>query len=412
MNTEFNIYTPHNNTDKYIYYYNKSKSAHHQNFLSNKNTLDIYNKWNSNKIQIDIKFYTEIYKPIMNPYLHLKHYGIENGAIFHPNQLDLILKKKHQYILINDKIHVNEQGTQIPIQKYVKENIDTLDSHSMLNDIIAINKIISTTAQVYFLVYIGNADIGFDILNKIYSSQHHITGNVFIVFKNMKLYHSIFNTKLRTKLKVSYITVLRRTDYGNDILPTLMLYNMVKKYIHHKYIVKVHTKTNKQWRNNCLNFILDSSFNQLINLLKYNNCICHPKYYKELHHDRYNMKLVTKNANIINPYKGFCAGSIFFCSNNVFDQVLIHVIENFRCYFFFSNYDNNLINSDNSPPHFLERLFGVIDITNKKYSKFDHSYYIKHNQDLPQDIKNCKIKSWRHFNNHGKFENRKHKFIN
>lgn len=94
MNTEFNIYTPHNNTDKYIYYYNKSKSAHHQNFLSNKNTLDIYNKWNSNKIQIDIKFYTEIYKPIMNPYLHLKHYGIENGAIFHPNQLDLILKKK------------------------------------------------------------------------------------------------------------------------------------------------------------------------------------------------------------------------------------------------------------------------------------------------------------------------------
>ena len=61
--------------------------------------------------------------------------------------------------------------------------------------------------------------------------------------------------------------------------------------------------------------------------------------------------------------KYFIAGTIFFCQSIVFDSVINFIKNNnYKSYFLNNLYDNNQVNVQNSPIHFIERLFGRIKI--------------------------------------------------
>ena len=58
----------------------------------------------------------------------------------------------------------------------------------------------------------------------------------------------------------------------------------------------------------------------------------------------------------------FVAGTIFYTTDVVFDSVLKFMkTNNYREYLLNNLYENNTINKDYSPIHFLERVFGIIN---------------------------------------------------
>ena len=57
----------------------------------------------------------------------------------------------------------------------------------------------------------------------------------------------------------------------------------------------------------------------------------------------------------------FIGGTIFYTSSAVFDSMVAFLKTNhFQWYLLNSMYENNMIQRDCSPTHFLERLFGVL----------------------------------------------------
>ena len=66
---------------------------------------------------------------------------------------------------------------------------------------------------------------------------------------------------------------------------------------------------------------------------------------------------------------------------------------------------------NNSPIHFLERLFGMINIEKTRINNVDYKYfnwrkYINTYKDLQSNKINCKIKAWHHYINCGIHEGR------
>jgi hypothetical protein len=69
------------------------------------------------------------------------------------------------------------------------------------------------------------------------------------------------------------------------------------------------------------------------------------------------------HANHLNTTKTFIATTIFFSESIVIKKVLEFIKNNnYRGYFLNNMYDDNTVNFDNSPIHFIERLFGLINI--------------------------------------------------
>jgi hypothetical protein len=107
---------------------------------------------------------------------------------------------------------------------------------------------------------------------------------------------------------------------------------------------------------------LSKSLKELLLEKKINsNCIGDNKYYMNLFEDTFNNELKIKYVNEINKNNVFVIGTIFYCKSDVFKKVSNFIQKyNYRSYLLNNLYENNCINTDFSPIHFLERLFGVI----------------------------------------------------
>jgi hypothetical protein len=110
------------------------------------------------------------------------------------------------------------------------------------------------------------------------------------------------------------------------------------------------------------NYLLNKPLTKLLLDKKPNsNSIGHPDYYMDLFEDFFNNELKIKYAENIYSTKFFVAGTIFYSPANVMDAVMEFIKNNnFRSFFLNNLYENNTINKEFSPIHFLERLFGVI----------------------------------------------------
>jgi hypothetical protein len=96
---------------------------------------------------------------------------------------------------------------------------------------------------------------------------------------------------------------------------------------------------------------------------KKENSQCIGAIYKELESDTFNKKIVNENKSNIHLDYCFVAGTIFYTTDTIFNEVLNFIkTYNFKAYLLNNLYENNSINKSYSPIHFLERLFGVIKV--------------------------------------------------
>ena len=151
---------------------------------------------------------------------------------------------------------------------------------------------------------------------------------------------------------------------GTDITPTILMYNDIIKRHKIKHILKFHTKTISNLYNSLTNFLLNKPIQYIIKQKNINcNCIGPAESYIQLTKDVFNNKLKYKHCNQINLENTFVAGTIFYTNNNVFKNVLEFIkTNNYRSYLLNNLYENNSINHEFSPIHFLERLFGSIKL--------------------------------------------------
>jgi hypothetical protein len=129
-------------------------------------------------------------------------------------------------------------------------------------------------------------------------------------------------------------------------------------------VLKFHTKTISNAYNNLTNYLLSNPLKKIIqNKKAICNCVGPVDSYIKLTKDSFNEKLKLKHLTNLNIQNEFVAGTIFYAEKRVFDKVLEFVKNNnFRSYFLNNLYENNSINHEFSPIHFLERLFGAIKL--------------------------------------------------
>ena len=176
---------------------------------------------------------------------------------------------------------------------------------------------------------------------------------------------SLFSSEMiKKKIKdnFEFYAIYFSNELGTDITSTILMYNDISKNYFFHHIIKLHTKSITNQFQDLTNYLLNKPLPKL--LLEKNpncNCIGHPDYYMDLFQDVFNNDLKIKYAEEINSCKNFVAGTIFYTNGIVMNKIIEFIKKNnYRSYFLNNLYENNTINRDFSPIHFLERLFGTI----------------------------------------------------
>jgi hypothetical protein len=215
-------------------------------------------------------------------------------------------------------------------------------------------------SSLILLVFIGNIDVGNDLLEKIIIYKNLEVFNISFCF-NSKIVYEHFKQLIHKNFL--YFSIYFTNEYGTDIQPTIFMYNDICKKHTFEYVIKLHTKTIKNEYNDLTNFLLSNNRSTLRKKLNKNicNCVGPDNYYSTMNDDIFNKRNVEKYINLLDINKNFIKGTIFFTEHNIFVKVIDFIRNNDYKSFIFNNlYENNSINMNYSPTHFLERLFGVI----------------------------------------------------
>jgi hypothetical protein len=264
-----------------------------------------------------------------------------------------------------NEIYVINKFNILPLYQYVNKNLYN-SSFNILSNLLIKKKYscLNDNYDILLLVFIGDEHIGIDLIERIIkykSIQNYF--NVAFCFN-----HKIQNIKHIKELitnNFDFYAIYKSKELGSDIIPTLLMYDDIIKTHKFQHIFKFHTKSINSHYLNLTNFLISIPLIDLINqnehLLLMSNCIGEPNYYINLQFDYFNDILKKKHSSKIDFNKNFIAGTIFYTSSIVFDTVLDFVKNNnYRSFLLNNLYENNAINKDFSPIHFLERLFGLI----------------------------------------------------
>jgi hypothetical protein len=363
----YNEWTKHmNKTFHFFIYKCKSDLYDYLNYIGKSKLFNKINNSNDNNFDIDLYFFCKANNFEYNKNLSLKY--VKNiglyGFIYHPNQLLNIFPNLIFYHFLNN-IFVFYNKTIIPVQDFVQKNLYTLE-FDIMSDLL-IKKSYSCLNDNYnllILVFIGNENIGIDLINKIIKYKKiQSEFNIAFCFNSKKIINFL-KIKELIKNNFDFYAIYKSKELGTDITPTLLMYNDIIKKHKFTHILKFHTKSIKLIYNNLTNYLISKSLDNLIlNKTEESNCIGDPNYYVNLFNDNYNNKIKNQYLSFMNINKKFIGGTIFYCPSIVFNKVLFFFkTQNYRMYLLNNLYENNSINKDFSPIHFLERLFGVINI--------------------------------------------------
>jgi hypothetical protein len=213
-----------------------------------------------------------------------------------------------------------------------------------------------------FLVFIGNEKTGIELINNIIQHKKiNPNFNISFCFNSNQItnYSNFINL---IKKNFDYYAIYKSKEMGTDITPSLLMYYEITKTHEFKHIYKFHTKSISKNFKELTSYLLESSLYNLLESKKSMcNCIGNPKHYLSANIDIYNNQLKNNYISKINIYGEFVAGTIFYADDSVFKKVIDFIQNNnYRSYFLNNLYENNSINQDFSPIHFLERLFGII----------------------------------------------------
>lgn len=361
-NENWEIYT------KQIFNYTKYKSKSALNkFLKHKDLpLNFNNNMKiKNAFDIDLLFFCYVnnieYINDRNALTYFYNIGLD-GFIYHPKQLLNIFGHmefykflKNIYTFYNKKLYtikdflnkyIYNSTFDFMADKLVKKKFDTLNDNY----------------NTILLVFIGNEEVGVDLLNKIINYKKINTSfNVaFCINTNVIKDNSILKEMIRDNF--DFYAVYYSKECGTDITPTILMYNDIIKKHQIKHILKLHTKTKTDIYNNLTNYLLSNPIDKIVeNILPNSNCVGPLGSYINIEYDKFNNMLKIKHSHYIHKNYLFVAGTIFYTKNEVFYKVLEFIKNNnYKSYLLNNLYENNSINYNFSPIHFLERLFGSI----------------------------------------------------
>ena len=352
----FKIYRPKSDIDKFLKY---NKKLHVLNF----------NNKIPNAFDIDLFFFCKVnnIKYVNDEYAlsYINKIAID-GFIYHPKQLMNIFPKLVLYKFL-DNIYVIDNDNKIqPVQEFVLKNLYILN-FDLFSSLLINNKYscLNDNYDILIMVFIGNEKIGIDLIERMIKYKEiQPNFNIAFCFNNSRIKNYSVIKDLITN-NFDFYAIYKCKELGSDIIPTLLMYNEIIKKHKFQHILKFHTKTTHKNYDDLTNFLISTPLIDLLNENEYqgfiSNCIGEPNYYINLQMDKFNNILKQKYMSKIDINKNFVGGTIFYAPSIVFDNVLNFVKNNnYRSYLLNNLYENNTINSDFSPTHFLERLFGTI----------------------------------------------------
>ena len=351
----FKIYRPKSDIDKFLKY---NKKLHVLNYNKIPNAFDI-----------DLFFFCKVnnIKYVNDEYAlsYINKIAID-GFIYHPKQLTNIFPKLVLYKFL-DNIYVIDNDNKIqPVQEFVLKNLYILN-FDLFSSLLINNKYscLNDNYDILIMVFIGNEKIGIDLIERMIKYKEiQPNFNIAFCFNNSRIKNYSVIKDLITN-NFDFYAIYKCKELGSDIIPTLLMYNEIIKKHKFQHILKFHTKTTHKNYDDLTNFLISTPLIDLLNENEYqsfiSNCIGEPNYYINLQMDKFNNILKQKYISKIDINKNFVGGTIFYAPSIVFDNVLNFVKNNnYRSYLLNNLYENNTINSDFSPIHFLERLFGAI----------------------------------------------------
>jgi len=344
-------YLGNNNLNEFLFFLKKPSYLNLTKTKNNAFDIDffLYKKCNN----IFIKNNEELSK-------HFYNYGM-NGLIYHPKQLYNLYKDVNLFYFMNDIFVL--KGDKIYSLIYFMNKFLYLKPFNYFMNLTIQNyydNLSQSYSSLILLAFIGNIEVGNNLLDKIIDYKKIENFNVSFCF-NSKITYDHFKQKIHKNFL--YFSIYFTNEYGTDIQPTLFMYNDICKKYSFEYIIKLHTKSIKKEYDELTDFIISYNLSTLKKKLNTSicNCLGHEEYYLSIQDDPFNKKNITKYSDFLDLDKKFVRGTIFFTEDRIFKKVIEFIKNNDYKSFIFNNlYENNSINFDSSPTHFLERLFGTI----------------------------------------------------
>jgi len=353
----YKIYTPRSNINKLLLYNNVSLKFNLNNKTPNAFDIDLYFFCKVNNLEYinDTTALNYINKIALD------------GFIYHPKQLLNIYPDIEFYTFLNN-IYVFQKNEMEPLHQFVNKNLYNSNFDNLSNLLIKKKySCLNDNYDILLLIFIGNEQIGIDLIERLIKYKK-IQNNFNIAFcfnSDDLIKNKIIKSMIRNNF--DFYAIYKCKQLGSDIVPTILMYNDIILKHEFQHIFKFHTKSIRENYLNLTNYLLKEPLHDLLNKNKKkfadSNCIGEPSYYIHLSQDIFNNELKKKNSSKIDVNKYFVAGTIFYTSSQVMNAVLEFVKHNnYRTYLLNNLYENNSINKDFSPMHFLERLFGVVNI--------------------------------------------------
>jgi hypothetical protein len=349
-------YSFERNLDKYLEYYKNTKTPR-----SKIKVKEIYER--KNYFDIDFHFY-KIVNKINNSLDICKHfhdYGMY-GLVYHPRQL-LNIYPKIEFKNLFNHILIKMENKYYTSQTFVNEFVYKKTFEEMHELFIKkeVDKMDTAVSPLLILAFMGNETRGKDLLEKIKKYKKIQKFNIAFCFNATENFDDL---KKEIENEFTHYSIYNCIELGTDITPTLLMYHDIKKLRQFQHIIKLQTKSVSKMYHDLTNYLLNKPFIKLVGRKpKNSNCIGENNSYAYVNNneDVFNKILLHKYKSHVHFDNKFVKGTIFSCETKVFDAVLKFIENNnYQSYLLNNFYENNSINYDNSPIHYLERLFGII----------------------------------------------------
>ena len=351
-------YLPNSNIREYLKYILLSDDYDKNPVIPNAFDVDLFFCNYVNLINDNYDNNNENDKKIVMEFI--KNYGL-TGKIYHPKQLKNIFPNINIYQFFN-KIFIEYNFNVFDAGYFVNQYLYKM-SYEEIFKIFIQKKYdnLNTNFSLLLLVFMGNEKVGYDLIERILTYQRIQDFNIGFCFNSKTNYNKF---KPIIKKNFTYYSIYLSKELGTDITSTMLMYDDISRKYSFEHIIKLHTKSIQNQYNDLTTYLLTKPLNELIKKKhKYCNCIGHENYYIYLNEDLYNKIVLYETKSFLDTKKCFVGGTIFYCSNKVFKETLEFMKKtNFRSYFFNNLYENNSINQNYSPIHFLERVFGIVHI--------------------------------------------------
>jgi hypothetical protein len=315
-----------------------------------------------NFIKIDKTFYSHVNNVNQNIDNHISENAFINGLIYHHQQLENIFGnilfyqyKTNIYIEINDKLYL--------LKDFIYHNLYSKSFDFFINNITNLVDRLQDS-NLLILVFIENKMSAYEIITKLKKyNENYSLGICFhkSLADNEKLMNKYYQIIEKNFFNYALYTC---NPYGNNLIPSIMMYNDINKKITFNSVIKIQSSNKSHFLHQSISYLFKKSESELNEMSEQSgtNCIGDIGLIHQMYDDMLNINLLIKYKGCLKKKATHIIGGTFYCNKKIFDKIIEFMkLSNYKSYFLNNMLDINIVNKNNSPVHFLEKLFGYID---------------------------------------------------